>query len=42
MLDHEKFIDTVAFILGTIGRALAFVGMALFCAFVWYVVLQII
>ena len=42
MLNTDEFIDTDANIVGTIGRALVFVGMTLFCALVWYLIIQTI
>ena len=42
MLNTDEIIDTVANIVGTIGRALVFVGMTLFCALVWYLIIQTI
>ena len=40
MLNADEFIDTDANILGTIGRALVFVGMTLSCALMWYLIIQ--
>ena len=42
MLNADEFIDKVAFVLGIIGRALVFVGMACGCVLLWYFVLQMI